>query len=236
LTGRRFHAERTIGLSDVDRDGRLRLDVIARYLQDVASEDVTDVGRPPSRHFWVVRRTELQVVEPFHDDLRVELETWASGTAPTAASRRYTLRGDHGGHVEAESLWIHLDRDLRPLRLDDGFLEIYGPSAEGRRASTRLTLPAPTVEPSRDWPLRAVDVDRLGHVNNAAYWAPVEELWAGRLGGRLHAVLEYRRPIDLGEHVRIAHEGDLMWLVAGGEVRSAARLDPDGAPEAEQLA
>jgi acyl-ACP thioesterase len=111
---RRFHSERTIGLSDVDADGRLRLDVVARYLQDVASEDVTDVGRPPSRHFWVVRRTDLRVLEPFRDDLRVALETWASGIAPTAAARRYTLRGDKGGLIEAESIWIHLDRDLRP--------------------------------------------------------------------------------------------------------------------------
>lgn len=230
---RRFRSERTIGLSDVDATGRLRLDVIARYLQDVASEDVTDVGRPPSRHFWVVRRTELEVLEPFRDDLRVELETWASGTAPTAASRRYSLRGDRGGHVEAESVWIHLDSDLRPLRLDEGFLEIYGPSAEGRRASTRLTLPPPAVEPDRDWPLRAVDVDRLGHVNNAAYWAAVEEVFAGRLGGRLRAVMEYRRPIDLGERVGIAHDGGLLWLVVDGEVRSAARLDPEGAADAE---
>jgi acyl-ACP thioesterase len=233
---RRFRSERTIGLSDVDSEGRLRLDVIARYLQDVASEDVTDVGRPPSRHFWVVRRTELNVVTPFRDDLSVELETWASGIAPTAASRRYTLRGDAGGHVEAESIWIHLDRDLRPLRLDEGFLEIYGPSAEGRRASTRLTLPPPTVEPDREWPLRAVDVDRLGHVNNAAYWAPVEELWAGRLRGRLHAVLEYKKPIDLGERVQIAHDEHMLWLVVDGEVRSAARLDPEGAADPEQLA
>lgn len=235
MTGRRFRAERTIGLSDVDAGGRLRLDVVARYLQDVASEDVTAAGRPPSRHVWVVRRTELEVVEPFRDDLRVELETWASGIAPAAASRRYTLRGDAGGHIEAESIWIHLDRDLRPLRLDDGFLEIYGASAGGRRAQTRLTLPAPTVEPQRDWPLRAVDIDRLGHVNNAAYWAPVEELFAGRLGGRLHAVLEYRKPIDLGERVRIVHDGDLVWLVVDGDVRSAARLDPDGARDPEQL-
>jgi len=233
VSGRRFRSERTIGLTDVDREGRLRLDALARYLQDVASEDVIDVGRPPSEHVWVVRRTELEVVAPFHDDLHVELETCASGVAPTAASRRYTLRGDNGGHVEAESLWIHLDRELRPLRLDDGFLEVYGPSTEGRRASTRLTLPPPTVGADRDWPLRVVDVDRLGHVNNAAYWAPVEELWAGRLGGRLKAVLEYRRPIDLGERVRIAHDGDLLWLVVDGEVRSAARLDPDGAREPE---
>jgi acyl-ACP thioesterase len=221
---RRFRTERTIGLSDVDATGRLRLDVIARYLQDAASDDVTDVGRPPSLHFWVVRRTELEVVEPFADDLRVELETWASGTAPTAASRRYTLRGDRGGHVEAESVWIHLDRDLRPLRLDEGFLKIFGPSTEGRRASTRLSLPPPTVEAEREWPLRVVDVDRLGHVNNAAYWAPVEELWAGRLGGRLRAVMEYRRPIDLSDPVRVAREGELMWLVVGGEARAAAAV------------
>jgi acyl-ACP thioesterase len=221
---RRFRTEKTVGLSDVDASGRLRLDVVARFLQDAASEDVIDVGRPPSKHFWVVRRTELEVVEPFADDLRVELETWASGTAPTAAARRYTLRGDNGGHIEAESIWINLDRDLRPLRLDDGFLEIYGPSTEGRRASTRLTLPAPTVAPSREWPLRATDIDRLGHVNNAAYWAPVEEVFAGRLAGRIRAVLEYRKPIDLGERVGLAHDGDLLWLVVDGEVRAAASV------------
>ena len=221
---RRFRTTKTIGLSEVDATGRLRLDVVARYLQDAASEDVTDVGRPPSKHFWVVRRTELDVVEPFADDLEVEIETWASGTAPTAASRRYTLRGDNGGRIEAESIWIHLDRDLRPLRLDDGFLEVYGESAAGRRASTRLTLPPPTVEPSREWPLRVTDIDRLGHVNNAAYWAPVEEVFAGRLGGKLHAVLEYKKPIDLGERVELAVDGDAMWIVVGGETRAAASI------------
>jgi acyl-ACP thioesterase len=236
VTPRRFRSVKTVGLSDVDATGRLRLDVVARFLQDAASEDVIDVGRPPSRHFWVVRRTELNVVEPFRDDLRVDLETWASGTAPTAASRRYSLRGDAGGRIEAESIWIHLDRDLRPLRLDPGFLQIYAESAAGRRASTRLTLPSPAVPPSREWPLRVTDIDRLGHMNNAAYWAPLEEVFAGQLGGRLHAVLEYRRPIDLGERVEVAVDGGHLWLLVHGEVRSAARLDPEGARDPEQLA
>jgi acyl-ACP thioesterase len=48
--------------------------------------------------------------------------------------------------------------------------------------------------------------------------------------------LEYRQPVDLGEPVELVEEGDSVWLVVNGEVRSAARLDPDGAREPEQLA
>ena len=65
---------------------------------------------------------------------------------------------------------------------------------------------------------------------------PLEDRWAARLGGRPRATLEYRQPVDLGEPIELVEEGDAVWLVAGGEVRSAARLDPDGAREAEQLA
>jgi acyl-ACP thioesterase len=225
MTPRRFRSRRTIGLSDVDVAGRLRLDAVAQYLQDIASDDTMDAGWAPDSHFWVVRKTELEVVTPFRDDHTVEIETWASGIAAAAASRRYTLRGARGGHIEAESVWIHLDADLRPLRLGERFLSVYGESAaDGPRPSTRLTLPAPGVAPSREWPLRVTDIDRLGHVNNAAYYEPLEEVWAGRLAGRLRVVLEYRQPIDLGEHVELAVEGDAIWLVVGDEVRAAAIL------------
>ncbi len=225
MTPRRFRSSRTIGLSDVDSTGRLRLDAAAQYLQDIASDDTMDAGWAPDSHFWVVRKTELEVVTPFQDDHRLEIETWASGVAAAAASRRYTLRGARGGHIEAESVWIHLDKALHPLRLGERFLSVYGESAAGGpRPSTRLTLPEPAVAPSRDWPLRVTDIDRLGHVNNAAYYEPLEEVWAGRLGGKLRVELEYRRPIDLGERVEIATDGDGAWLVVGDDVRAAAIL------------
>jgi acyl-ACP thioesterase len=86
------------------------------------------------------------------------------------------------------------------------------------------------------WPLRATDLDRLGHVNNAAYWAAFEEAFRGRLEGPLRAVLEYRRPIDLGEPVELARDGDLAWIAVAGEVRSVARLEPEPPREPEQLA
>src|SRR5262249_31955129 len=161
--------------------GRLRLDAIARYLQDVASEDWIDAGFDHDSHVWVVRRTQLSVYERFQPEDRIGLETWCSGVAGSAAARRYTILGDAGGRVEVESIWIPLDHDLRPKRLDERFHETYGDSAAGRRAPTRFTLPAPDAFDGDPWAFRPTDVDRLGHVNNAAYWVPVEVRWASRL-------------------------------------------------------
>ena len=233
---RRFTSRRRISLSDTDANGRLRLDAIARYLQDVASEDWLDAGFDHDSHVWVVRRTVLAVHELFRPEDWIELHTWCNGVAGSAASRRYSIRGEACGRVEAESIWIHLDHDLRPKRLDERFMELYGASAAGNRAQTRFTLSAPVALDGVPWSFRSTDVDRLGHVNNAAYWVPLEERWASRLQGLVRATVEYRQPIDLEESVELVEDGDAIWLVASGEIRSAARLDPDGAREAEQLA
>jgi acyl-ACP thioesterase len=224
VAGRVFEAQRRVRLSDTDAAGRLRLDAVARYLQDVAADDVADAGWAADEHVWVVRRTLLDVARPFLGDEEVDLATWCSGVGAAAAARRTSLTGDRGGAIEAESVWIHLDRELRPARLGQRFLSIYAPTAEGRGVST----PAGSIR--APWPLRATDVDLLGHVNNAAYWAAVEEAATGGLGEPLRAELEYRQPIDLGETVEIvsAPGGRAVWLVVDGAVRAAAAVGQRG--------
>jgi acyl-ACP thioesterase len=227
VTGRRFSADRPIRLSDADAAGRLRHDSIARYLQDVAADDVLDAGWAPDEHIWVVRRTVLDVLQPFVADTAVELTTWCGAVAGSAAARRTSVVGDRGGHVEAEMIWIHLGADLQPQRLGERFLSIYGASAEGRRASTRLELPGPTVGAAvAPWRLRRIDVDQLGHINNAAYWPPVEELWAERLREPHRAVLEYRQPLDLDDALELSHDEAHAWFVVAGDVRAAAAILP----------
>ena len=227
MTGRRFRAERPIRLSDADPAGRLRHDSLARYLQDVAADDVLDVGWAPEEHIWVVRRTALDVLQPFAGDAAIELTTWCGAVAGSAAARRTSVVGDRGGRVEAEMIWIHLGADMQPRRLGERFLSVYGAAAEGRRASTRLTLPGPTTAAAtRPWSLRSTDVDQLGHVNNAAYWAPVEEMFAERLGEPHRAVLEYRQPIDRGDALQLSHDAAHAWFVVGGDVRAAAAILP----------
>jgi acyl-ACP thioesterase len=136
--------------------------------------------------------------------------------------------GDRGGHVEAEMIWIHLGKDMQPQRLGDRFLSIYGASAEGRRASTRLQLPGPDASAdATPWALRSTDVDRLGHVNNAAYWIPVEEHL--ELTAPHRAVLEYRRPLDLGDAVELRWNDHALWFLVAGDVRAAASIRPSAA-------
>jgi len=223
VSGRRFGAQRPIRLSDTDAKGRLRLDAIARYLQDVASDDWEDAGLASDESAWVVRKTWIDVDETFASDASVELETWCSGIAAAAASRRYSLRGDAGGRVEAESVWIHLDSGLRPLRLPQRFRETFGESADGRGVETRFTLVGPAGAGETPWPLRTTDIDRLGHVNNAVYWALAEERWGG-LTGRF--VLEYRKPVDRSDDARVAATDGALWLLVSGEVRAAAAILP----------
>lgn len=225
MTARRFSARRPIRLSDTDATGRLRLDAVARYLQDIAADDVLDAGWAPDEHIWVVRRTNLHVTRPFLEDTAVELETWCSGTGASAALRSTTLTGDRGGRIEAEMTWINLGPNLQPLRLEARFLAVYGESAAGRRVPTRFELPPPPdTSTSFEWQVRATDVDRLQHVNNAAYWAPVEELAVSRLREPFRATLEYRQPLDFGDRVDVRTAGDGLWFTVAGQVRAAGIL------------
>jgi acyl-ACP thioesterase len=205
----------------MDARGRLRLDAVARYLQDVATDDVAETGWGAPDHLWVVRKTRIDVVEPIVGDQRVELATWCSGAGGTAAGRRTSLAGAKGGRIETNSVWIHLDQDGRPARIDESF-DVYAAAAAGRRVSARFELAAPGAgAPRRPWPLRSADEDVMAHVNNAAYWAAIEELIAGDESQPLSASLEFRRPLDIGDTVELVAARD------GGAIRAALVADAE---------
>jgi acyl-ACP thioesterase len=231
-SGRLFFAKRRVRLSDADPGGRLRLDAIARYLQDVANDDVLETGWGSPNHFWLLRRTVIQQLRPISIEDTVEMTTWSSGTASSSASRRTTVVGERGGVIEAESVWVHLSRELRPERFGGNFFDVYGPSANGRRTSTRLELPdLPPSAERAPWPLRRSDLDLLGHLNNASYWEALEEVAARKrfdLNAPFEALLEFRQPIDLGDDVELLYspqaDGFRIALSATGSVRASAAL------------
>ena len=230
-SGRVFGSSRRIRLSDRAEDGRLRLDSVARYLQEIAMDDVDETGWDAPEHLWVMRHIVIDVVAPSVDDDRVELTTWCSGTAAVAAGRRMSLAGDRGGRVELDSVWVHLGPDARPARLVD--FGAYAEAADGRVVSTKLELPVPLEGARRrQWTLRLTDIDLLGHVNNAVYWHAVEELLSdhGPDPRRpLRARLEHRHAIDLDDDVELMADSSDEWLAVafavGGVARAVASVE-----------
>jgi acyl-ACP thioesterase len=204
-------------------EDRLRLDAVARFLQDIAIDDVQETGWGLPDHLWFVRSIRIDVLEPLVGDREVELSTWCSGMAAIAAGRRWSLAGDRGGKIEVDSVWIHLDADERPARIVD--FGVYAEAAGDRHVSTKLALPYPPPDaPRLTWPLRTIDVDLHGHVNNAVHWQAVEH--ALPVTGPVRAELDYRHPIDLGDEVELAAYDPCVAIVAGETVKAVARVTP----------
>lgn len=208
MTDRRFRTTRKVRLGDVDRHGRLRLDAIARYLQDVANDDAEDAAVDDPQT-WVLRKVSLTIESLPRLGQRVELTTWCSGVGPRWAERRT----DVGDAIQATALWVYVDpKTLLPARLPPSFHEVWAP-ADGRKVRGRLTHSEPCSETVfRLWPVRATDFDVLHHMTNAAYWHPVVETWPDR---RITAAeIEYRVPITPDRQVSVgALDDGRLWLV-----------------------
>jgi acyl-ACP thioesterase len=217
-----------VRLGDVAASGRIRLDAIARYLQDVAFDDGKEVGVGGT---WVLRRSTLRFghLPRYRDE--VEMTTFCSGSGPRWVERRTTLRVDGQVAVEAAAIWVSVDDAGRPTTLEPWFGSVYGEAAVTRRVSGRLRLPAPPSDArTRPWPLRASDLDVLGHVNNALAGAAIEDGLSDVGAGEAlaAATIEYRAAIDPGEVpdlvVSTAPGRVACWLCCGDDVRVAATV------------
>ena len=222
--GRRFGEEYVVRLGDADEAGRLRLDGLARILQDVATDDWSDTG-VVSNDTWVVRRTALRLVDgaewPRYLD-RLAVTTWCGGTGPAWAERRTNVAVNSDPVLEAVALWVPTDSSGRPVRVHESFFDVYGNPARTRRVSGRVaTAPIPEGATTRPWPLRAADFDVVGHVNNAALWQALSEVAHPPLR---YAVVTHHRAVERGDGVTLVTGPGALWLCAGGVVAVSARF------------
>jgi acyl-ACP thioesterase len=234
--GRTFVASCVVRSTDVTAAGRLRLDAVARYLQDAAEDDLADTGWSPP-YGWLLRRCAITVRDFPGFGEKLTLCTFCSGAGPRWAERTTTLARGGAELMQARAVWVAIARDRGdPVPLGQEFYRWYGESAQGRRVSARLSLPGPDAAAasadgasgSRDWPLRAVDFDTAGHVNNSVHWAAIEELLAERDWLPGAAEMEYHRPVLPGHspRLRAVHQpGQLLaWLMDGTARLASGRL------------
>jgi acyl-ACP thioesterase len=234
---RAFSQQRWPSFSECAPSGRTRLDALACWLQDIAYADVADAGLE-SAAVWVVRRTRIRVRRFPRFGERFALTTFCSGLGRMWAERRTDVvrvgeRSEPVADVEAVSLWVHLDTEQwRPVPLTDQEIAAYTGTEPHRKVSARLRHPL--VHESADgavsWTFRATECDIADHVNNAAYWQPLEEeLLGGPDPEQIDVELEYRSPSQPGRK-RFLRHGHRRWLVGeDGQLHaSIAIASPDG--------
>jgi acyl-ACP thioesterase len=213
------------GLADCAPAGRLRLDALACFVQDIAYADAEDAGLSRVAA-WVVRRTRMRVGRFPRFGERLELATFCSGLGRMWAERRTTISGDVAGEVEVVSLWVHLDAlSGRPTPLSEEEVAMWSESTAGRRVTARLRHPRPEgAEDSFPWRFRATECDLAAHVNNAAYLQPLEEELIEGGGDELDSIdveIEYRSSAQPGEML-VLRDGARRWIVSpGGETHAS---------------
>ncbi|MEV0948114.1 acyl-ACP thioesterase domain-containing protein [Rhodococcus sp. NPDC049939] len=247
--GRFFDASWPVRTGDIDAAKRLRLDGIARYLQDVGLDNLEAAQAADSHPLWIVRRTVIDIVRPAIWPERVHLRRWCSALSTRWTNMRVQIKGESGALIETEGFWIHISADTgMPTRIDDKFIESLGESADEHRLKWKrwLVENAPATDEQDveecEFVLRRTDIDPFDHVNNAVYWQAVEELLADHEhpgGGRLvdnphRAVLEYLAPIVSTDKIILRFRRDdtslTVWFLVDDALRALAHVGPLSTP------
>ena len=231
--GRVFRETRRASLGDCGPSGRMRLDAIARWLQDVAYNDVDDAG-VAEHAVWVVRRARLRIARFPRFGEHAELATFCSGVGRAWAERRTSItcgEAESGAGVETVALWVHLDpATWHPSTFTERELEVYGETAGDRRVTARLRHAAPAeVEQRWSWTFRGAEADIAQHINNAAYWTVLEEeLLKASDPDSLDVEMEYRTPAQPGVKEVLAAD-NRRWIVGDGETHASIVIGSDAA-------
>jgi acyl-ACP thioesterase len=222
-----------VATGDIDDQLHLRLDGVARYIQEVGAENLADTGEAEAHPHWIVNRTVIDVIEPIKWPSDVTFSRWCSALSIRWCTMRVDLVGSEGGRIETEGFWIAINADtLTPSRVSDSLTEKFASTTNEHRLKWRKWLDDPdVVDTVTPFALRRTDIDFFQHVTNAAYWHAIHEVIAEHpdvCEAPYRAVVEYRKPIQFGEAVDIRSKrtGDEVHiaLAVGDDVRAAALL------------
>ena len=104
--------------------------------------------------------------------------------------------------VQVACIWVHIDPErLQPSSIQQVEYDTWtGPNT--RSVKARLRHPAPPTDVSEGrWTFRAAELDVADHINNTAYWTPLDDELAAIAGpgpATLQAEIEYRTPAQPG--------------------------------------
>jgi acyl-CoA thioesterase FadM len=222
----RFEDRYRVRFDEADASGQLRPSGLLRYTQDLAWRHSEVVGLDRAWYeahdsFWLVRGAAVTIKAGVGYGETVVGVTEVTGWRRVWARRHTTLASPDGRVIASiETDWVLLTSAGRPRRIPDEMTRMLAPGQSYRPQKTELGEPPDHASTLRI-PVRDVDIDPMGHLNNAAYLDIVDE--AVRRGtSERPATTSYR-----AEYLRPSLPGSEMivrtWPMPEGSI--ACRID-----------
>lgn len=192
----------------------LRSSVLLRFLQEVAGEQVTELGWGrevllKKNIIWVIGKTHVEIARlpVFGED--IDVKTWPNKTKLFLYPRSVEALTPEGETLfKASTIWTLVDfssrkfADTSALGMDLGYLET------GTEVSCPSTLRFPDLDQKATLTPGFRDIDVNGHVNNTIYLDLVEDLIPHDfiLSHSPKTIdIQYKKEIRLGESVEVRY-------------------------------
>ena len=188
----------------VDRYGRLKPSTLLYFAQEIAGRHCDELADALESHrlFWAVTRHRVQINRLPELGETVHIETWPMPNTHVGYPRSIVIYDQAGNECSRSiSLWVLMDQDTRSSVSPDK----SGIIVPGTLRGTELALPGGLVpramEHSCQRDVCFTDLDRNGHMNNAAYLAALAEYLPENSGFGLSIL--YHREIMPGDEVTV---------------------------------
>jgi len=172
---------------ECDANGHLNSANYLRWMQETAFDASAALGYDQARyseigHYWIIRETEIEYLNPLYYNDRVVVRTWISDFRRVSSRRRYEfyLEGSDKLCARAFSDWVYLDAVRQyPASIPKSFAAASFPEGIPESYPPRQPFLKPPAPPPGTFSIRRnvswQDLDPMQHVNNAVYMAYANE-------------------------------------------------------------
>lgn len=206
---------------------------LLRVMQDIAGDDADRRGGgmdalAEKNCAWVLVKLRIDIARMPRPGEEIEISTWPGKSRLAIYPRSYEIK-DAAGEVIVSGLstWVIMDMDSRSLISGESRGIAIAGEEEGRlHPQRKLSVP----EGGREYELTpsAEQIDRNGHMNNAAYLDAVEPMLPEEYRGReLRAIaVDYEHEILPGGHalVRAVARGESCFFEGSMDGRVCFRI------------
>lgn len=224
-----FTTSRRVRVGDCDGQGNVRIDALARYLQDIGYDDTEDIGVGDGG-YWVARSISMSFestpLVPQRNEF-VHLSTYCSGIGRAFAQRNVEITTQAGAHINTSTIWVSLSEEGKPTEVPQWLMSAYPHTKKVSSARTLgLTDSSDPDVISVDWVLRASDYDINDHVNNAVAFDALYEV-AHTVSAQPPAkvLVEYHQPIQSQDRAQLLYKtndnGFDAWLASSNRIAAA---------------